>query len=68
MTVTNLHSMTLVEASVILTAIGYRTDWTVEQLRAATPPDLRKNVALALRITAAADMAEANGLEVKQHG
>lgn len=63
MTVSNLHPMTLAEALSVLAGIGYREDWTIDQLRAATPADMRSIVAAALRITAAAAHAEANRIE-----
>lgn len=63
MTVTNMHPMTLTEANAILASIGYDPDWTLNQLKQAVPKDMARTFALALRVTAAADHAEANGLE-----
>lgn len=62
MTVTNMHPMTLPEAEAILSAIGYRPEWTFEQLRAVVPVEMAQRVVSALRITAAAEHDRANRL------
>lgn len=59
----HLRGMSLSEAHSVLAGIGYRTDWTIDELRAAVPVDMRQLVAIALRVVAASEMAEANGLE-----
>lgn len=64
-TISTLHTMTFGEAKSILAGIGYRPDWTVPELLAATPADMRNNVVHALRITALAYEAEAEALRTE---
>jgi hypothetical protein len=58
-------TMPLAEAKQVLASIGYRPDWTNEQLLAATPYDMRQRVQTALRVMASAYLAEARELEAE---
>jgi hypothetical protein len=55
--------MSLSDAQTVLAGIGYCADWSIDELRAAVPADMRQLVSTALRIVAASEMAEAHGLE-----
>ena len=55
-------TMSLFEAEDILESIGYDSDWTEDQLIAAIPEDMIDNVAEALKVSSAANKAEAEAL------
>lgn len=57
------NNMTVAEAHSLLTSIGYREDWTLDQLIAATPGDMIERVLLAMSVSAEAAQAEANALK-----
>lgn len=68
MTVTNLHAMTIVEANDLLDSIGYRSTWTMEEMRSGAdrlPTDVRQRLPEALHITAAAAQTEATALRAE---
>lgn len=60
----SLWPLTLAEAEDLLASVGYSTEWTVEELRAAVPHDLRLRFAMALRVVAIAEHDLAHKMEV----
>jgi hypothetical protein len=65
MTLQTSSPMTPAEAAAVLNSIGYRRDWTNEELIAATPKDMVDRVITALQVHAEAAFAEADALEAE---